>query len=43
LEDTGLVVKEDYMTATNPVKEAKTATGSGFTSDGRTLAIYLRR
>jgi len=42
LQDTGLVAKEVYMTATNPVKEAKTATGSGFTSDGRTLVIYLQ-
>jgi hypothetical protein len=37
-----MTVKEEYMTATNPVKEARTATGSGFTSDGRTLVIYLR-
>ena len=41
LEDTGMAVKEEYMTATNPVKDARTATGSGFTSDGRTLVIYL--
>jgi hypothetical protein len=37
-----LAVKEEYMTATNPVKQAMTATGSGFTSDGRTLVIYLQ-
>jgi len=42
LEDTGLTAKEVYMTPTHPVKEAKTATGSGFTSDGRTLIIYLQ-
>ncbi len=42
LQDTGMVVKEEYMTATNPVKDARTATGSGFTSDGRTLVIYLQ-
>lgn len=42
LQDTGLVAKEEYMMATNPVREAKTATGSGFTSDGRTLVIYLQ-
>ena len=42
LQDTGLSVKQEYMTATNPVKEARTATGSGFTSDGRTLIIYLQ-
>src|SRR5437867_2236727 len=29
------------MTATNPVKEAKTATGGGFRSDGRTLILTL--
>jgi LssY-like putative type I secretion system component LssY len=42
LQTTGLAVKEEYMTATNPVKDARTATGGGFTSDGRTLVIYLR-
>jgi hypothetical protein len=42
LQDTGLVAKEEYMTATHPVKDAKTATGSVFTSDGRTLIIYLQ-
>jgi len=41
MQATGLSVKQEYMTATNPVKEARTATGSGFTSDGRTLVIYL--
>jgi hypothetical protein len=41
LQQTGLVVKEDYMTPTHPVLGAKTATGSGFTSDGRTIVIYL--
>ena len=41
LKETGLVVKEDYMTPTHPVLGAKTATGSGFTSDGRTIVIYL--
>jgi len=42
LQYTGLAVKEMYMSATNPVKQARTATGSGFTSDGRTLIIYLQ-
>jgi len=42
LQDTGAVVKEEYLTPTHPVKEAKTATGGGFTSDGRTLIIYLQ-
>lgn len=41
LTQTGMVVKSEYMTPTNPVTEAKTATGSGFTSDGRTAIIYL--
>jgi hypothetical protein len=41
LEQTGMVVKTEYMTPTDPVKDAKTATGSGFTSDGRTLIVYM--
>ena len=42
LQQTGLVVKEDYLTPTHPVTNARTATGGGFTSDGRTLLIYLQ-
>jgi hypothetical protein len=42
LQQTGMVVKEEYLTPTHPVKEARTATGGGFTSDGRTLIIYLQ-
>jgi hypothetical protein len=42
LKDTGQVAKVDYMTTANPVKEAKTATGGGFSSDGRTVIIYLQ-
>lgn len=42
LQQTGLVVKEEYLTPTHPVMGAKTATGSGFTSDGRTIVIYLQ-
>jgi hypothetical protein len=42
LQNTGLAVKEVYMTATHPVREGRTATGSGFRSDGRTLVIYVR-
>jgi hypothetical protein len=42
LQQTGLVVKEEYQTPTHPVLGAKTATGSGFTSDGRTIIIYLQ-
>lgn len=41
LSQTGMVVKSEYMTPTNPVTSAKTATGGGFTSDGRTVIIYL--
>ena len=41
LVQTGLVLKTDYMTPADPVLKAKTATGSEFTSDGRTLLVYL--
>lgn len=41
LMQTGLVVKAAYVTPTDPVLAAKTATGSSFHSDGRTLLIYL--
>ena len=41
LLQTGMAVKTDYMTPANPVLTAKTATGSGYTSDGRTLLVYL--
>jgi hypothetical protein len=41
LQQTGLVAKEDYMTPSNAVKDARTATGGGFSSDGRTLIVYL--
>ncbi len=41
LRETGLVAKTIYMTPSNPVKEAKTAHGETFTSDGRTLVIIL--
>lgn len=43
LQQTSLVAKLDYMTPSNPVTEAKTATGGGFHSDGRTLVVYLQR
>ena len=42
LKQTGAVVKEEYLTPTHPITEARTATGGGFTSDGRTLVIYLQ-
>jgi hypothetical protein len=41
LTETGLVLKAEYMTPADPVLKAKTATGSEFTSDGRTLLVYL--
>jgi hypothetical protein len=41
LTQTGTVIKSEYLTPTDPVTTAKTATGSGFTSDGRTAIIYL--
>jgi LssY C-terminus len=41
LTQTGLVLKTEYMTPADPVLKAKTATGSEFTSDGRTLLVYL--
>jgi hypothetical protein len=41
LTQTGMVIKSEYLTPTDPVTTAKTATGSGFTSDGRTAIIYL--
>lgn len=42
LQQTGMVAKEEYLTPAHPVREARTATGGGFTSDGRTLIIYLK-
>ncbi len=38
-----MVLKTTYMTPTDPVTKAKTATGSEFTSDGRTILIYLAK
>jgi hypothetical protein len=43
LAQTGLVLKAVYITPTDPIRKAKTATGSEFTSDGRTLLIYLTK
>ena len=42
LQQTGLVAKVEYMTPSNPITDAKTATGGGFHSDGRTLVVYLQ-
>ncbi len=41
LNDTGLVAKESYLMPSEPSKEAKTATGASFHSDGRMLVIHL--
>jgi hypothetical protein len=41
LVQTGLVVKTDYITPTDPVTSARTATGSAYTSDGKTLLVYF--
>ena len=41
LTQTGLVVKTDYVTPSDPVLSARTATGEEFSSDGRTLLVYL--
>jgi hypothetical protein len=41
LEATGAVAKTDYITPSDPSKEARTATGATFHSDGRVLVIYL--
>ncbi len=42
LSQTGLIVKTDYMTASDPITTAKTAHGEEFHSDGRTLLVYLQ-
>lgn len=39
--ESGLVVKTAFMTATATVMTAKTATGSEFKSDGRSVVIYM--
>jgi hypothetical protein len=41
LEQSGMVVKTGYITPTGPVTSAATATGSAYTSDGRTLLVYF--
>jgi hypothetical protein len=41
LEETGMVAKETYVMPSNPSKEAQTATGESFHSDGRVLVVYL--
>jgi hypothetical protein len=41
LDETGLVAKLSYITPSQPSKEARTATGATFHSDGRVLVIHL--
>lgn len=41
LEETGMVAKTEYIMPSDPSKEAKTATGASFHSDGRVVVIYL--
>jgi hypothetical protein len=41
LDDTGLVASLTYVAPTQPSKEARTATGATFHSDGRMLVIQL--
>jgi hypothetical protein len=42
LDDTGLVASLAYVVPSKPSKEARTATGATFHSDGRMLVIQLR-
>ena len=41
LEETGLIAKKTYVFPSDPSKEAPTATGATFHSDGRVMVIYL--
>lgn len=41
LTESGGVISTDYMTFTDPVKDAKTAHGGSFHSDGRTAVVYF--
>jgi hypothetical protein len=42
LTGTGLVIERNHVTPTDPLTEAKTATGGGFHSDGRILVVLLK-
>jgi hypothetical protein len=42
LQQAGQVQAMDYMTRSNPIKSAKTATGGNIQSDGRVLVIVLK-
>jgi len=41
LQETGLIAQLSYVTPSKPSKEAVTATGASFHSDGRLLVIHL--
>ena len=41
-QEEGSVVLREYMTATDPIKEAKTAHGQAFHSDGRHAILYMK-
>jgi len=42
LSGTGLVTQRTHVTPANPLKEARTATGGSFNSDGRILVLVLK-
>ena len=42
LQDAGKVKKKEYVTPQDPVKQALTATGDVYRSDGRILVVYLK-
>jgi hypothetical protein len=42
LSGTGLITQRTYLTPASPLKEAKTATGGSFNSDGRILVLVLK-
>jgi hypothetical protein len=42
LSGTGLIMQRTYVTPASPLKEAKTATGGSFNSDGRILVLVLK-
>jgi hypothetical protein len=41
LDETGLVAKISFVTPSQPSKEARTATGATFHSDGRVMVVHL--
>lgn len=41
LQETGRVANLSYMTPSEPSKDARTAIGATFYSDGRVMVIYL--